>query len=148
MVHHFAHASGKECPHAVETALHRMGKEAIHDAVAFALPAVYVPFVSYREAWMLAAAQTVQVDDARLESRLGGIVPDVFLSVQGHELLVEIKVSHALDAQKLGRIAGLGVFVIEVSIDVHQPRARHVGHRGGYLSTHRSPSRVHSSGLR
>jgi hypothetical protein len=57
--------------------------------------------------------QTQKVDQVTLEKKLGGIIPDVTLRVSDRLLIVEIYVTHAVDADKLAKIRELGVSAIE-----------------------------------
>jgi hypothetical protein len=57
--------------------------------------------------------QTQKVDQVTLEKKLGGIIPDVTLHVSDRLLIVEIYVTHAVDADKLTKIRELGVSAIE-----------------------------------
>jgi hypothetical protein len=58
----------------------------------------------------------VRPDSIRLESRIGGVVPDVILTVKERELLVEICVTHAVSDEKLAKIRALDLSVLEISI--------------------------------
>jgi hypothetical protein len=116
VVHHFAHASGAECAHAVETALHLAAKAAIERAGYFVIPAVRLEFGSYKAPWTLAEAQRIVPDGIALEQRLGGVVPDVVLTVVGRPLLVEVAVTHHVDHEKAQRLAAAGLSTVEVSI--------------------------------
>jgi hypothetical protein len=119
-VHHFAHSSA-DCGHGVETALHRAAKEAIEAAGELLLPAVQFTSRSHNRSWTIAEPQLMRPDSVRLESRIGGIVPDIVLTANGRDLLVEVCVTHAVDSNKLAKIRELNLSVVEISIG-HLPR--------------------------
>jgi hypothetical protein len=121
VVHHFAHAS-TDCGRAVETALHRAAKEAIEASGELLLPAVVLDFDSNKQPWTIAEPKLVRPDSIRLESRVGGTVPDLVLTIGGRELLVELFVTHAVDYAKLAKIRELNLSVLEISIG-HLSRA-------------------------
>lgn len=116
VTHHFAHHRDAVCEYALETALHLAAKDAICKAGRFVLPDLNLGFSSYKAAWLLASARPVVPDRVALEERLGSIVPDIVLEVNGRTLLVEIAVTHAVDDAKLQKIRDLGVSAIEIDI--------------------------------
>lgn len=116
VVHHFAHAGGAECAHAVETALHLAAKNTIERAGYFVIPGVRLDFGSYKEPWLLAGAQRVVPDSVVLEHRMGGVVPDVVLTVAGKPLLVEVAVTHYVGEEKRARLAAMDLSTVEVSL--------------------------------
>lgn len=116
VAHHFAHASGAECAHGLETALHLAAKAAIEAAGSFVIPAVQLEFGSYKAPWTLAPAQRVTPEAIVLEQRVGSVVPDVVLTVGGRRLLVEVAVTHYVDGAKRQRLADAGLSTVEVSL--------------------------------
>ncbi len=76
--HHFAHAKGEECEHAVETSLHLAAKDILDKRREIVLPAVEVHFPhapKYNE--MVAPERRCLIKSVVLEQRLGSIIPDV-----------------------------------------------------------------------
>lgn len=116
VAHHFAHASGADCGRAVETALHLAAKRAVERAGYFVAPPLWLPFESYKAPWQLAGATRVVPESVVLESRVAGLVPDVVLTVAGRPLLVEVAVTHPVDAAKADRLAAAGLSTVEVSV--------------------------------
>ena len=115
-VHHFAHASGTTCPHAAQTAAHILAKGILAQELHMVVPTAYpmkttTRFVAFPE-------HNVAFTSVVLEQRLSSIVPDVVATVEdGTQLIVEIRVKHAVDDGKLDKICGLGISAIEVAID-------------------------------
>lgn len=114
--HHFAHVGGAECSSAVETALHLAAKGILQQRLEIVLPAVTVDFYGPRPSITLAPEQRYQLDSVVLERRLGQIVPDVLAYVRGRPLLVEIRVTHEVDEQKVARIRDLGLSAVEIDL--------------------------------
>ncbi len=116
MAHHFAHAKGEDCAVGYETALHIAAKDALMEHRQITLPPVEVKFTSYRAPMVLPYPRTVSLESVVLEKRLGSIVPDVLARVDGEELLIEIKVTHAVDDEKLEKIRALNISTIEIDL--------------------------------
>lgn len=116
VVHHFAHATGADCEHAVETALHLAAKNTIERAGYFVVPRVRLDFGSHKKPWLLSGAQRVVPEAVVLEHRMGGVVPDVVLIVGGKPLLVEVAVTHFVDEEKRARLAAMDLSTVEVSL--------------------------------
>lgn len=114
--HHFAHANGADCERGIESALHRAAKEAIQRSKEFRVQATEVAFDSYKKPWELAESRIYPINGVRLEMKMGTIIPDIVLSIQSHQLLLEVKVTHAVDHHKLQRIQALGISAIEIDL--------------------------------
>jgi len=120
---HFAHRQDADCEGAVENALHRAAKQLLHDESGLMLPKLLVS-----ESWAasdglrhsgsaLIEPCWIDFDQVLLESTVGLIRPDV-LGLQGaRSWIVEIRVHHAVDADKCARIAGIGWPAIEIVLD-------------------------------
>lgn len=115
-LHHFAHAKGDNCAEAYETALHIAAKDILSEYKEIKLPAVEVKFTSYRKAIVLAPARIYELESVRLEKRIGQIIPDVLAVVGGKELIVEIRVTHAVDEEKCNKIRALNRSAIEIDL--------------------------------
>lgn len=100
--HHFAHESGEECRHAVETALHRLAKEVLTD-----IPSIMLP-----------DGNRHTIGSAATEQRFGGqIIPDATISIKGIGIiLIEITVTHGVDDDKLVKIRKLGKPSLEIDL--------------------------------
>jgi hypothetical protein len=116
VTHHFAHLKGAECARAVETALHLAAKRILTDRRKITLPAVHIHFDSHRSPLLLAPEQTFALDDVHEERRTGDIFPDI-LAVSGTTpLMIEIRVTHAVDEAKLQKIRARGISTIELDL--------------------------------
>ena len=58
----------------------------------------------------------MEVDNVTLERKLGDIVPDVILDIDGQQLMVEIAVTHFIDEVKGEKIRELDVSTIEIDL--------------------------------
>ncbi|MXW91230.1 MAG: hypothetical protein F4114_16150 [Rhodospirillaceae bacterium] len=114
--HHFAHASGDECQHAVETALHLVAKDLLALRKEIVLPAVEIHsrYTSRRTA--IAPERRYFIGSVAVERKLGSIIPDVIVQINGRELLVEVTVTHGVDRDKLRKIRDLGVSCVEIDL--------------------------------
>jgi len=117
--HHFAHHNVPECASGLQTTLHLLGKEILATADHFSLPAV--PFRTDAFHAVLAPAQTVEIDTVVLEQRLEDIIPDIILTSGGRKLMVEIAVTHFVDAVKEEKIKKLGISALEIFVDPKIP---------------------------
>jgi hypothetical protein len=114
--HHFAHQRGVQCDKAVETALHFAAKEILAVNREILLPAVYIRFSSHRDPVVLAEEGNFVLDEVRLERRTGDIIPDVLAFCRGIPLMVEIRVTHAVDSAKLQKIRAMGISAVEIDL--------------------------------
>ena len=114
--HQFAHASGDECQHAVETALHLAAKDVLALRREIVLPAVEIHsrYTSRRTA--IASERSYFIESVSVERKLGSIIPDVIVRINGRELLVEVTVTHGIDREKLRIIRELGVSCVELDL--------------------------------
>ena len=129
--HHFAHAAGSDCPTAVETALHRAAKEILEKRKEIVLPRVGISFRgdgSSREIYsdfregpnspdrFFSPEKLYSLNSVVLEQRLGDIIPDVIAYVRDRPLLIEIRVTHGIDDEKLARIKNLDISTVEIDL--------------------------------
>lgn len=114
--HHFAHQSGNSCGHARETALHFAAKDILLKRGEIVLPAVKVDFPHNIPSRILEPERSYYIDRMFVEARLGNIIPDVVVEIGGHRLIVEIKVTHGIDEEKLRRIRDMGISAIEIDL--------------------------------
>lgn len=119
----FAHHRDASCTIGFETAVHLAAKQLIADRMALYLPAVraHVPGVVddgglFPRATLFSPAGVAQLQAVRVEERIGEIRPDLVVSLVGREVLVEIAVTHFVDALKLVRIKDLGVAAVEIDV--------------------------------
>ena len=123
--HHFAHASEKECCHAVETALHLAAKDIFAMRKELVLPAIKIPSRytrPYSKSYMdedspeLVPQRCYSIESVTVEQRLGSIIPDVIVKINGRELLVEVTVTHGVDRAKLRKIRDIGLSYLEIDL--------------------------------
>ena len=125
VAHHFAHASGDECQHAVETALHLAAKDILAVRKEIVLPAVEAHFPHSSRRTVIAPQRRYLIESAAVERKLGSIIPDLIIRINGRELLVEVTVTHGVDGDKLRKIRELGVSCVEIDLaDAERELAR------------------------
>ena len=125
--HHFAHAKGAECAHAVETALHLAAKAILAKRREIVLPSVEIEFPHSPRRTVIAPEQRYAIESVEVEQRLGSIIPDVIARIKGRELLVEITVTHGVDDDKLKKIKELGLSCLEINLsDVQRDLSREI----------------------
>ena len=106
--HHFAHASNKEsCTINPESVLHKYAKEVILESMGLMLPAL--PDSDSEAAWWT-------FEKLLPEFSLGLIRPDLIGYFDGEPILIEIAVTHFIDAEKLKRIEVFKSKCIEVDL--------------------------------
>lgn len=120
VVPHFAHAAENGgCGTGPETNAHLWAKEVLARTKYIVLPevAAYEGSKSYRPY----AARKFRFASARLERKLGNIVPDVILTTaKGQELLVEVWVTHACDDEKIAKLRAQSLATIEVDLRAYR----------------------------
>jgi hypothetical protein len=116
--HHFGHygsADGFGCTTGSETALHKFAKECLARRLELVLP-------GWQEAEGAGGKSypggALRIDEAVLEHRLGGIVPDVIARRGGRDLLVEFRVTHPCDAAKIAKLVKLNVAAVEIDLSL------------------------------
>lgn len=113
VAHHFRHAIGAEgCGSGAETNAHIWAKQVLEQEKAIWLPAIQgtvrgVTVTTHQKQWF-------RFDAVRLETRMGEVVPDVVLSKGPRELIVEVQVTHACDAEKIAKLGAAGTSTLEV----------------------------------
>jgi hypothetical protein len=119
--HHFAHHAqqdGRSCLSAGETALHKFAKRILDERLEITLPAQVVEEQKDREVVVRAAKRAF--DQAILETKDGQIVPDVVLLLRDRRLIVEFKVTHPCDSEKIARIQAMDVGAIEIDLSQYR----------------------------
>ncbi len=110
-----------------ESVLHAVMKQILAESKRLRVPAIEGIFelrarsgkvITRRYEW---PAVDLHLSNVRLETRMGGLVPDVVCDARditgtlpAAELLVEVAVTHPVDADKLARIQALGIACVEV----------------------------------
>lgn len=109
--HHFAHHQAGECAGAVESGLHRFAKAVLHHHKAIALPPVFAHGVERP----LRSFRTFRYRRTGEEVPLKGFVADAVL--YGFEkIIVELKVSHAVDPYKQRVFIRSGIQSVEIDV--------------------------------
>ena len=114
--HHFSHYDSRTCEGSTETALHLAAKEVLEDAMEITLPAVNVVFGSYLGGIEISTSRKFDIDRVEVETRTGSIVPDLIATIENRLLIIEIFVTHGVDARKIEHIREMGVSAIEIDL--------------------------------
>jgi len=131
---HFAHYKDAECRAGFESSIHRMAKQLIADQLALTLPAwdgehdMPNPSVLMDDTGMMLhgrrvewPAQRKSLANVRLEESQGDYIPDVIAEDDEGLLLIEIRVTHAVDEIKRRRIQSEGRRLIEIDLSRIKP---------------------------
>lgn len=115
--HHFAHET-KNCKYSNESALHQFSKQLLKNQKFVILPSLTYKSVKIIEEQKITFDEIIIEDDNlttignRKDNSL--IKPDCIGVVGENSLIIEIKVSHAVDEEKLDKIKKLGLSAIEI----------------------------------
>ena len=114
--HHFAHHnSNVSCAHVAETNAHIWAKDVLQREKQLILPPITAEYDG--QSVEVRPARRYEFTQARLERRLGSIVPDVILeTASGAQLIVEVRVTHACDEEKIQTLLQGGISAIEVDL--------------------------------
>jgi hypothetical protein len=119
-VHHFAHYKATDCIGATETALHMAAKEILESHKRIQLPAVLTSLGSGQGMSIcLFKKQILRFERVFLEKRIDRIIPDIIIEKQGRSLIIEITVTHGIDAIKKNRIKKLNISTLEIDLRNH-----------------------------
>jgi hypothetical protein len=135
---HFAHVAETDCRAGYETALHKKAKQLLIDHAALLLPTwdgeedmPNAPVLADDEGRWWSGARVefprrqVRLQNVRLEEAQGDYTPDVIAADDQAELLIEIRVSHAVDLLKRRRIQAEGKRLVEIDLSALAPDALH-----------------------
>lgn len=115
-IHHFAH-KGDECLYATQTALHLAAKEILSKTDFFTLPSLYVSSGSEMGPKILLYNESeVKLESVILEKRFHTIIPDLILASCNFEIILEIRVTHSVNAIKLDKIKSYGIAALEIDL--------------------------------
>ena len=103
---HFKHYQGSDCGKGVETALHHMAKGILENRQEIALP--HPDPAEPTKLW--------PIEKVSLEKRLEDIIPDVIVYIEGQPILIEIVVTHGIDAEKMEKIKDLGISTLVINL--------------------------------
>lgn len=118
---YFSHYRGCDCGASYQSALHMLAKDVLLEEKKILLPGLVVwSDISIARTGARPESETlvepwttINVDSVTLEKKLGRIVPDVLVKSNDRVLLVEIKVTHGIDVEKLSYIKSNNLNVIE-----------------------------------
>lgn len=126
---HFSHRSNVECSGNLESATYKRAKQLISDNLVVLLPAWNGQFglpnppvaQTATGRWIkgekvTVSAQLVDLRDVREEPNFEGFRPDIIAKDGEGELLIEIRVSHAVDAIKAALVRQAGHRMIEIDL--------------------------------
>lgn len=124
--HHFAHATATDCQYAAETAAHLAAKSVLEKAGYIVVPEhvlhlfdtvnIGFEFEDVRTDRKIVEAQKIVFDEVRIEQVFQDVVPDLLVTVSGEDLLIEIFVTHKVDAKKLNKIRMYSLPTLEVNM--------------------------------
>lgn len=109
MVHHFAHLSGADCVGAIESALHKMAKDVMKDALCIQLP----KRLDGRKGELL-KLDRVEVEFYDKDTHLR---PDCIGYYGDKVIWIEFKRTHAVDTKKRGKIISAKIDCVELDIN-------------------------------
>ena len=109
MIHHFAHQSGADCIGAIESALHKMAKDVMKDALCIQLP----DRLDGRKGELL-KLDRLDVEFYDKDTRLR---PDCIGYYGDKVIWIEFKRTHAVDTKKRGKIISAKIDCVEVDIN-------------------------------
>jgi len=118
---YFSHYRGSDCGAGYETALHLLAKDILLEDKKLLLPelkvtsdiSIAITGTRLEEEVLVKPWKIIEVDSVMLEKRTGKIIPDVIIEKNNRVLLVEIKVAHGIDSEKLAYIKSENLNVIE-----------------------------------
>jgi hypothetical protein len=126
---HFAHYRDTGCRAGFESAVHRMAKQLVQDRLRMYLPGwdgaddMTNPPQKFDDAGVLFTGRKVEfpAKQVRLEAAIqeqvrGDYIPDVSARDEDGELLIEIRVHHAVEGLKQRRVQSDGVRMIEIDL--------------------------------
>lgn len=122
--HHFAHTATACGPGALETSLHKMAKQIILDAGKIWLPecvALYPPHGAghYTVRRRVSGGGWIE-GNIIAEKQVGAVRPDVLLiAASGHQLGIEIYVTHMVSAEKREKLKALNLACVEVDLSTY-----------------------------
>jgi hypothetical protein len=124
---HFAHASGGDCPGAVETAIHRMAKQMIIDRRAIYVPGHIIERYISGPTWQtvlkgeVQAEGLVQLRACQEETRIDTRQPDITAILpNGMPIAIEVAFSHFCDQEKIVWLKERDLTALEIDISIPQ----------------------------
>ncbi|WP_273446983.1 hypothetical protein [Neolewinella agarilytica] len=109
--HHFAHHGAGECPGGIESGLHRFAKAVLHHHSCLLMPPVLVHQLTRH----VRGPSLFKYHKTSEEVGIKGFVADVLLYGK-EKLVVELKVSHAVDSLKERAFIRAGIPSLEIDV--------------------------------
>lgn len=117
--HHFAHRPADKvynCTTAGETALHIRAKQIIEKHRRVTLPATTTPDIDGKPV-EVTPERSIDIVDVRLETAAGELIPDIIATMpDGRTIFIEIANTHPCPREKIAKLAGMGVEVLEITV--------------------------------
>ena len=117
--HHFAHSSNKNCKYGYETSLHLLAKEIISKSLSIFLPNIEIKH-NKNHVEIIKKGQTINIDSVIVEYSLDDIKPDLLITSNNQQYIVEIYVTHKVDEQKYQKIKQLNIPTIEINLSKYR----------------------------
>jgi len=123
--HHFKHYRTEECIGGAETAVHLKAKEIIASAKCIKLPGLNanISTLEHEASVSILSSRLIKLDladEVIVEKKEGQIRPDLIVIYKGKKLLIEIAVTHFIDAKKKSIIRSQDISCIEIDLrDLH-----------------------------
>lgn len=111
-VAHFAHRGGQACYWARETAIHLLAKEIIGGHSSLELPAVHSRYHDR----VLAGSRRLRYSNVRIEKRFHDIIPDIIVTGEGVDFIIEVFVTNKVRLAKAAKIRQQQTHAIEVDV--------------------------------
>lgn len=115
---HFAHAQGEDCTRGFETAVHMAVKQIIADRMEIRLPALAWtnPYSQGAPAKLVCKEILIQLESVTLEQAIDDFRPDIVAMGDGETYLVEVAVTHFIDAAKQHKIDQRKIPTFEIDV--------------------------------
>lgn len=111
---HESHSTNPACATAGETALHKLAKDYLAEALLLTLPERTLTKGGITE--IVVKESVIEFDSAELEKTMPGMKPDVIVYKRKKKLLVEMKVTHECDDRKIALIRDQELAAIEIDL--------------------------------
>lgn len=119
--YHFAHHNAEDCGKGQETFVHRMAKELILEKEEFTLKEVMLKFKGTPKAeWSISESKTMIFDIIEVEKRINGIIADLYLSIKGKGLIIEIRVTNPVNKSKIEKIKSYNLSCLEINLSKYK----------------------------
>ena len=113
--HHFAHSADTDCGGGVESSLHWLAKKVLSERQIIVLPRQEIILPKTKERGRF-SQHLFRVTSAKVETKIGEIVPDVLIDIYGITVAVEILVTHKVDERKADQFRQMGLPAIEIDL--------------------------------